>query len=237
MTKPARPSLTAALAALSALGALSWPPAHAGQGWTVVEQLLKSFHSSGHGPLSSKSRSNSSYGQGESGDKELSVKASSFIDYSEMACRCLGKHDWEALSGGQKKEFVSTLRTLVETRYYPRWRKIFGSGKVTFQDEVTQGGDTVVHTRLSIGKKEEVLAWRMAEVSGTPRVVSLAVDDKDLLDRLKKRIQARQQKAGFDGLLAWMKGKTGSSDISGNTPIAAVHAPASTIPPGSGISD
>lgn len=180
-------------------------PAQAGQGWTVVEQLLGSF-------------------QVKTG-KDLNNRAASCIDYQEMSCRCLGKRDWDALTAAQKKEFVGTLRSLVENRYYPRWRKIFGSGKVTFQDEVSQGGDTVVHTRLVVGKKEEALSWRMADLASGPRVVSLAVDNKDLLERLKKRIKARQEKAGFDALLVWMKGKTGTSDLTGNTPIAAVRTP------------
>jgi len=235
-----RPSSFAiVLAALSAFGATLCTPAHAGQGRTVVEQLLRSFQSQS-GRLQSGSTEKNHGGseiKESKEDKELNGKASAFIDYPEMASRCLGKREWDALNAGQKKEFVSTLRNLVETRYYPRWRKIFGTGKVTFQDEVSQGGDTVVHTRLSIGKKEEVLAWRMAEATGSPKVVSLAVDDKDLLERLKKRIQAKQQKAGFEALLAWMKGKTGSADIGGNTPIAAVHAPTSGMPVGSGISD
>lgn len=58
-------------------------PAQAGQGWTVVEQLLGSF-------------------QVKTG-KDLNNRAASCIDYQEMSCRCLGKRDWDALTAAQKK--------------------------------------------------------------------------------------------------------------------------------------
>jgi hypothetical protein len=103
---------------------------------------------------------------------------------------------------------------LVEQRYYPRWRKIFGKGKVTFQEETSQGGDILVRTKLLLGKKDELLSWRVADRGGAQKIVSLSVSNNDLLERLKSRIKARQKKVGFDALLAWMKGH-GSNEDSG----------------------
>jgi hypothetical protein len=181
------------LAAISALSTLAlWTstlPAGAANGWATVEQLLRSFQ-----------RDSSGY-------------PSNFIDYQEMSLRALGKRDWESLSASHRAEFSSTLKALVERRYYPRWKKIFTKGKVALIEETTSGGDVLVKTNLTLGKKCEPLSWRMSERGGTLKVVSLSVRDKDLLDKLKHRIASRQKKAGFEDLLAWMKGRSGDHGL------------------------
>lgn len=183
--------------------------AQAGPGWTAVNHLLATFDSGRVNKLP----------QANSGSSNL-------IDYSEMSARCLGRKDWDGLTADQRKQFVEALKGSVERRYYPRWRKLFSKGKVTFQDEVTQGSDIVVRTKFLLGKKEEMISWRVADHNGAQRVVSLSVSDKDLLERLKVRIKARHEKVGFAGLLAWMRGK-GDDELSSGTagsalaPIAA----------------
>jgi len=162
----------------------------------------------------------------QSFESAVATTPSSFIDYQEMSSRCLGK-DWSTLTASQRKEFVGTLKGLVEKRYYPRWRKIFGKGKVIFQGENTHGGDILVSTKLLLGKKEEMLSWRVADQSGAFKIVSLSVDNKDLLERLKTRIKAKKQKTGFAALIAWMKGKhaeeAATVSVLSGIPIAAAH--------------
>lgn len=141
--------------------------------------------------------------------------ASTFIDYQEMSGRALGKKDWDTLSASQKREFAKSLQVLVERRYYPRWRKIFGKGKVRYIDESNLAGDTVVHTELVLGKKVEPLYWRLSERGGVVRVVSLRVSGKDLLDKLTQRIQSKRKKGrgNIEALIAWMRnaGDSGST--------------------------
>jgi len=165
-------------------------------------------------------------------DSSSTLATSNFIDYQEMSCRCLGKK-WSKLSSSQRKEFVASLKGLVEKRYYPRWRKIFGKGKITFQEEISQDGDILVRTKFLLGKKEELLSWRVADESGSYKVVSLSVDNKDLLERLKTRIMARQQKSGFDSLIAWMKGKNSDEpnavSMLGALPIAAARTQSNAV--------
>lgn len=141
--------------------------------------------------------------------------ASTFIDYQEMSGRALGKKDWDTLSASQKREFAKSLQVLVERRYYPRWRKIFGKGKVRYIDESSVAGDTVVRTELVLGKKVEPLYWKLSERGGAVRVVSLSVSGKDLLDKLSQRIQSKRKKGqgNIDALIAWMRnaGDSGST--------------------------
>lgn len=235
-----RTSMATALLCLAGLDAAHAAPA--GPGWAAVGQLLQTFDGAGAA-------------KGSKAVAKVGSGPSSLIDYQEMSVRCLGKKDWDSLSATQRTQFIASLKGLVEQRYYPRWRKIFGKGKVTFQDETAQGGDIVVRTKLLLGKKEELLAWRVADQSGAQKIVSLSVSNSDLLERLKSRIKARQQKVGFDALLAWMKGRssedmgsssgsalasaggsrTGSSSIV--MPIAAVRSPGLSAGAAASISD
>lgn len=185
--------LTVAFALFSSSSSSS---AAAPAGWTTVDQLLKGFGSSG----AKAKRPNSS-------------SITPFIDYDEMSQRALGRKEWDALSVNQRRDFSQSLQTLVEKRYYPRWRKIFSKGKVSFVEESSSGGDNLVKTRLLLGKKSETLAWRLSEKSN--KVVSLCVGDKDLLERLKHRIQSKQKKSkgNIDVLIAWMRGASGEKEV------------------------
>lgn len=193
----------------------------AGPGWAAVGQLLQTFEGAG----ASKVSKSAAKATAKSASKVAS-DPSSLIDYQEMSVRCLGKKDWDSLTVSQRTQFVASLKGLVEQRYYPRWRKIFGKGKVTFQEETSQGCDILVRTKLLLGKKDELLSWRVAERSGAQKIVSLSVANNDLLERLKSRIKARQKKVGFDALLAWMKGR--SNDDSGISSGSALALGSST---------
>ena len=56
----------------------------------------------------------------------------SFLDYAELARRALAKH-WDTLTPKQRKEFVETLRELVERSYL---RQIHGNAEL--HDQVRQ---------------------------------------------------------------------------------------------------
>ncbi len=185
----------------------------AGPGWAAVDQLLRTFDCAGPSKVSRSASKPAA---------KVASNPSKLIDYQEMSVRCLGKKDWDGLSASQRSQFVGSLKGLVEQRYYPRWHKIFGKGKVTFQEEASQSGDILVKTKLLLGKKEELLSWRVASQSGSQKVISLSVANSDLLERLKSCIKARQKKAGFDGLLAWMKGRSSEDmGVSSGGPLAS----------------
>ncbi|HNB17398.1 MAG TPA: ABC transporter substrate-binding protein [Candidatus Obscuribacter sp.] len=175
-----------------------------GPAWNTVERLLRGF-SEDFALTRQKGKGAASAGHSQ---------PSQIIDYQEMSVRALGRRQWETLSTSQKRDFSASLEALVEKRYYPRWRKIFGKGKVTFVEETGVGGDTLVKTRLTLGKKVETLAWRLTD-KGT-RVISLSVSDKDLLERLKSRINSRCKKGKLDvdQLIAWMRNSGGETQTS-----------------------
>lgn len=146
-------------------------------------------------------------GSGKPSNRQSYQEASQYIDYRGMAQRSLNADEWKKLSAPQKEEFTKDLRALIEERYYARWHKIFSKGKLAFTGETSQGGDALVNTKLTLGKKVDQLQWRL-DCQGTERkVVSLSVGDSDLLKKLSSRLQGRLNKYGFTGLLVWMKNK------------------------------
>ena len=141
---------------------------------------------------------------GKKRNEAIYDEAAEYIDYGAMAERALGS-TWESLNEKQRKEFVVMLRRLIEERYYPRWHKIFSKGKVKLIKEVPARDELFVNTELVVGKKRDKLIWHMARAGGGLKIISLAVDDKDLLTRLGLRLKKQIKKEGFEKLLDWMK--------------------------------
>jgi len=167
--------------------------------WSSVQRLLQSFQSDRQLKVGRTHVVNTSFDS-----------AGGVIDYKQIAQRSIGKAQWQTLSAPQRQDLTATLESLVQRRYYPRWKKIFSKGEVVFVSEAKRNGDTIVTTTLTIGHKSEPLIWQLYGVS--PKIVSLAVDKNDLLTKLKERIQAHQAKDGYAEMISWLKGKGKSGD-------------------------
>jgi ABC-type transporter MlaC component len=167
------------------------PAAEAKQGKETIDKLVQLFKG----------------WSGKSSDRQYYAQAAKYIDYQTMAQRSLSNGEWKKLTPQQKNEFVSTLRTLVEDRYYTRWHRIFSKGTLTYSGESVSNGDVIVQTQLTLGKKVDPLNWRLDKQGSDMKIVSLSVADADLLNKLSTRLTGRLNKYGFDGLLAWMKNK------------------------------
>lgn len=141
---------------------------------------------------------------GKASSKAVFKEASNLIDYDEMSEKALNHH-WENLKPAERREFVSTFRTLIEEKYYRRWHKIFMKGQLAYNSESPAAGDLFIRTTLKVGKKQDRVVWRLSKRSGEYRVVSIAVNQKDLLDRLSVRLDQRLRKDNFKGLLTWMR--------------------------------
>lgn len=144
---------------------------------------------------------------GKSLDPGILNAAAKHIDYSSMASRAIGPDDWDKLSAGQKRDFVTTFRKLVERRYYMRWHKLFRKGSVSYLSESANNGDVLVRTRLLVGKKRDTLVWRLHPGNGELMVINLTVGEKDLLNRLSTRFRKLMKDDGFEGMMAWLKDK------------------------------
>lgn len=130
-------------------------------------------------------------------------KAESYIDYDVMSQRSLGSSQWSKLTAKQKRDYISALKALMAQRYYPRWHRIFSKAKVEYLSKSSEGSDLLVKTNLVVGKKRDAMTWRLNDHND--KVVSLAIGEKDLLERLTNRLQPKLKKNGFQAMLAWMQ--------------------------------
>ncbi|HEY9684198.1 MAG TPA: ABC transporter substrate-binding protein [Oculatellaceae cyanobacterium] len=139
-------------------------------------------------------------------------EATDYIDYSSMAEQALGVDQWSKLNEKDKNAFAAAIKKLVEQRYYPRWHKLFAKGSLTYGGESSKNGDITLNTILNVNKKSQDVAWRLNSKSAAPKVISLRVDEKDLLNVLHQRISPKLKKAGFPALLSWLQNKAAQED-------------------------
>lgn len=137
------------------------------------------------------------------------------IDYDEMSEKALGTH-WDKLSPAERLEFSSTFQRLIEERYYKRWHRIFNSAQLAYKSEVPQDGDLYIKTLMTVGKKQDTVVWRLSSRSGNFKIINIAVNQKDLLQRLSDRLDQRMRKDTFKGVLTWMREETTDDDEDGN---------------------
>jgi ABC-type transporter MlaC component len=138
-------------------------------------------------------------------------EAARIIDYEEMSEKALGAR-WNTLKPVERTEFVSTFRTLIEERYYRRWHRIFNRAELNYKTEVPVSGDLLIKTVMTVGKKQDGVVWRLSNRSGSYRVISIAVNQKDLLERLSERLELRLRKDSFKRLLSWMREEADQDD-------------------------
>lgn len=149
--------------------------------------------------------------QGDDASPPFFKEVARVIDYEEMSERALGTH-WDKLSPTERNEFSSTFRRLIEERYYKRWHRIFNSAKLAYKSEVPLDGDLYIKTLMTVGKKQDSVVWRLSSRSGSYKIINIAVNQKDLLQRLSDRLDQRMRKDTFKGVLTWMREETSDDD-------------------------
>lgn len=134
----------------------------------------------------------------------VSSKAARQIDYAYIAKSILEGNKWEELSTSKQQEFVLLLRKLIERRYYKRWHRLFIKGKLTFVSEREEGDKAEVVTRLKAKEKDYLLHWKLHKQDGKLKVVDLVVNKKDLVGRMKAKVQHKLAKGGFKRVEAYL---------------------------------
>ncbi len=184
------------LLSILASGACLLPMQAAATGKETVEKLVTLFKS---------------WDQGVPPAKVFN-EATEYIDYSSMSEQALGAAEWNKLKPADQAAFTTALRKLVEQKYYPKWHKLFTKGTLTYGSENSARGDITLSTVLKVSKNSQNVAWRLDSKKSPPKVVSLKVDEKDLLATLHNRISPRLQKVGFPSLLSWLQKHAAEED-------------------------
>lgn len=152
----------------------------------------------------------SSYSGGSEKDSTLK-SIESLIDYPGIAATSLGTKRWSELDKSTKDEFLQALSNLIETRYYPRWKKVLESGDLKYESFQGTSNTYIVKTTLSVGKSRQLSRWTLRRTNGKYKVINLAVGKKDLLATLSCRVERTLKKQSIKDLIASMKSATKKS--------------------------
>jgi phospholipid transport system substrate-binding protein len=136
-----------------------------------------------------------------------------FLDYRELAHRSLSKH-WETLTPAQRKDFVSTLRDLVERSYLKQVRGD-PNYNIKYQKEQKTGNEADVQATLatvSRNKKVDIALEYKLIYKDRWLVYDVITDEQSMLENYRAEFNKIINKDGFDALLKRMKKKLEEKD-------------------------
>lgn len=146
--------------------------------------------------------------EAEAQKAEVRNLVGAFLDYRELARRALAKH-WDTLTPAKQREFVTTLRELVERSYLGQLR---GDPNYTikYTREEKNGPEATVWATLATtarGKKV-TLAMEYRLIHKDRWVVyDVVTDEQSMLENYRAEFNKIINKDGFDALLKRMKTK------------------------------
>ena len=133
------------------------------------------------------------------------------MDFDEMARRAFGDVGWSTFSAADQKEVAQLFRKVMQNRYFIRWRRVFSDGKYEIKSAVRDSKvktDSVVSGTLNLSGKKSDVNFRLVETTEGPKIISMMVSGKDLLERTSTRLQRSLKNKGAKGLIAHLRRKT-----------------------------
>ncbi|MBC7999143.1 MAG: ABC transporter substrate-binding protein [Leptolyngbya sp.] len=144
------------------------------------------------------------------------VEVAKSMDFDEMVHRSFGEAEWEKFTDAEKKELSTLFKKLIQIRYYPRWSRIFQAGHFDSKTEGKSGQDTLVKGTLKLDGKSSQLTFRLAKDADSLKLISMAIDEKDLLERTSIKLKRGLSRKGAKGLILHLRKKT-SESLKGST--------------------
>jgi phospholipid transport system substrate-binding protein len=146
--------------------------------------------------------------EAEAQKAEVRKLVGGFLDYRELAHRALAKH-WDGLTPAQLKDFVSTLRDLVERSYL---KQVSGDPNynIKYTKETKNGNEATVEatlTTVSRGKKVAIALEYHLIYKGRWLVYDVITDEQSMLENYRAEFNKIINKDGFEALLTRMKKK------------------------------
>ena len=151
--------------------------------------------------------------EGEAQKADVRKLVGGFLDYRELAHRALAKH-WDGLTSAQRKDFVSTLRDLVERSYL---KQVTGDPNynIKYQKEEKTGNEATVEatlTTMTRAKKVNIALEYHLIYKDRWLVYDVITDEQSMLENYRAEFNKIINKDGFDALLARMKKKLDEKD-------------------------
>ncbi len=150
---------------------------------------------------------------GSSEDKrrreEVKALAAALFDYQELARRSLGPH-WTELNRNQQREFVSTLRQLIERNYVKQLRTNLDY-QVEYRGEQLSGDEATVSTVVKVktkGKQTDAdIVYKLRRAGDKWLVYDVITDEVSLVRNYRSQFNKIITEKSYDELLRRMKAK------------------------------
>jgi len=146
--------------------------------------------------------------EGEAQKTDVRKLVGGFLDYRELAHRALAKH-WDGLTPAQRRDFVNTLRDLVERSYL---KQVSGDPNynIKYLKETKTGNEATVEATLTTvtrGKKVSIALEYHLIYKDRWLVYDVITDEQSMLENYRAEFNKIINKDGFDALLTRMKKK------------------------------
>lgn len=140
---------------------------------------------------------------------EVKALAATLFDYQELARRALGPH-WTELHRNQQREFVSTLRELIEHNYVKQLRSNLDY-QVEYRGEQLSGDEATVTTVVKVktkGKQTDAdIVYKLRRVGDRWLVYDVITDEVSLVRNYRSQFNKIITEKSYDELLRRMKAK------------------------------
>ncbi len=135
---------------------------------------------------------------GEQNQDKLRMETANYIAYRQMAQESIGSLNWDKLSNAQKYQYTQLFEKLIEKKFYPRWHKLFNRGKITINNEIKVDDEIYVRSILQENDDSDEVTWKFKKIDGNLKLVSLALNKKDLMNKISHRLKKKYDKLGYD---------------------------------------
>lgn len=125
------------------------------------------------------------------------------FDFSEMTKRSLGRH-WGALAPADQREFVGafTQKLLVA---YGRTVRTSGEERIQFQNEVINGNDAKIKTKVVSSGEELAIDYHLHAIDGQWKVYDMVIDHVSIVNNYRAQFDRVIAKSSVKELLQKMK--------------------------------
>lgn len=145
-------------------------------------------------------------------DAKMKKIINQFLDFDSLATASMSRH-WDKLTAGQKKEFVSLFRQLIESSYIKRLRGDLDY-KVVYGKVERSGSSAKVPTtveRIKRGRKSETkIVYELHRKGGRWRVVDVVTNEVSLARNYRRSFGKIMRRDGYPALIRKMKSKINS---------------------------
>lgn len=128
------------------------------------------------------------------------------FSYEEMARRSLGVQ-WNKLDEKERQEFIELFRALLTNSYADKIEGYSGE-QVHYLNERQEPGYAEVRTKVTSGKTEIPLDYRLIDKAGDWRVYDVVVDGVSLVNNYRGQFAKILRTSGYADLVAKLRQKS-----------------------------